>query len=84
VQHSPTDLASQDKYDYLRLEGDAPCGIETGVVPRKADSNGREGHLRLFCKERMPFQLIPREIIVLGALPKNSSGKVLKRNLKTL
>jgi acyl-CoA synthetase (AMP-forming)/AMP-acid ligase II len=32
----------------------------------------------------MPLELIPREIVVLDALPKNSSGKVLKQNLRTL
>lgn len=58
--------------------------VKAFVVPRKADTDGLEGRLRLFCKERMPFQLIPREIVVLGALPKNSSGKVLKQNLKAL
>jgi acyl-CoA synthetase (AMP-forming)/AMP-acid ligase II len=58
--------------------------VKAFVVPRKADSNGLEERLRLFCKERMPFQLVPKEIVVLAALPKNSSGKVLKQNLKAL
>ena len=58
--------------------------VKAFVVPRKADCNGLADHLRLFCKERMPFQLVPREIVVLAALPKNSSGKVLKQNLKGL
>jgi long-chain acyl-CoA synthetase len=58
--------------------------VKAFVVPRKPDSNGLEGSLRLFCKQRLPGQLVPREIVVLGALPKNSAGKVLKQNLKAL
>ena len=58
--------------------------VKAFVVPQQADSKGLAGRLHLFCKERMPLELIPREIVVLGALPKNSSGKVLKQNLRTL
>lgn len=41
-----------------------------------------EERLRNFCKERLPFQVVPREIVVLNALPKNAAGKVLKEKLK--
>jgi acyl-CoA synthetase (AMP-forming)/AMP-acid ligase II len=58
--------------------------VKAFVVPQQADSKGLAGRLHLFCKERMPLELIPREIVVLDALPKNSSGKVLKQNLRTL
>jgi long-chain acyl-CoA synthetase len=40
--------------------------------------------LYLFCRERMLSQYVPREIVVLESLPKNSAGKVTKQALKTL
>jgi acyl-coenzyme A synthetase/AMP-(fatty) acid ligase len=43
-----------------------------------------EAPLRQFCKEHMPFQLVPREIVVLPALPKNHAGKVMKEELRRL
>jgi acyl-CoA synthetase (AMP-forming)/AMP-acid ligase II len=58
--------------------------VKAFVVARKPDCAGLEERLRLFCKERMPFQFVPREIVVVPALPKNSGGKVLKQILKTL
>ncbi len=56
--------------------------IKAFVVPSKEDSNGLADRLRLFCKERVPSFMIPRDIIVVRCLPKNSAGKVLKRDLK--
>jgi acyl-coenzyme A synthetase/AMP-(fatty) acid ligase len=32
----------------------------------------------------MPSQLVPRDIVVLSHLPKNSGGKILKQQLKAL
>jgi acyl-CoA synthetase (AMP-forming)/AMP-acid ligase II len=37
-----------------------------------------------FCKTHLPLKLIPREIVVMAALPKNSAGKVVKAGLKGL
>lgn len=59
--------------------GDA---VKLFVVPLDLDFGGLEARLRLFCKERMPPHLVPKEIVVLQSLPKNSAGKVLKENLK--
>lgn len=42
----------------------------------------QESQFRAFCKERLPFQLVPREIVVQDSLPKNESGKVLKEQLR--
>ena len=58
--------------------------VKAFVVPAGGDLPGSLERLRLFCKERVPPLLIPREIVVLPGLPKNSAGKVLKRNLRTL
>ncbi len=41
-----------------------------------------ENCFRKFCKERMLPQLTPKEFVVVRALPKNSAGKVLKRQLR--
>jgi long-chain acyl-CoA synthetase len=52
------------------------------VLPRAAECNGLKDRLRLFCKQRMPAQLAPKDIVVLSGLPKNSVGKVLKSELR--
>jgi long-chain acyl-CoA synthetase len=56
--------------------------VKAFVVPRVPGSNEFAGRVLLFCKERLPYDLVPREIVILDALPKNSAGKVLKQNLK--
>lgn len=56
--------------------------IKAFVVPANGDFAGLAEHLRLFCKEHIPSFMIPRDIVVLPCLPKNSAGKVLKRELK--
>jgi len=61
--------------------GDA---VKLFIVPRNHASPNIEERLRSFCKEHMPPQCVPKEIVVLQALPKNSAGKVLKENLKVL
>jgi acyl-CoA synthetase (AMP-forming)/AMP-acid ligase II len=58
--------------------------VKAFVVPRRSGSDGFEEQLRLFCKERLPHQLVPRDIVVTDFLPKNSAGKVLKHSLKSL
>lgn len=58
--------------------------VKAFVVPRARHHNGLSEHLHSFCREHMPAQLVPREIVVLEALPKNSAGKVLKQELKVM
>lgn len=55
--------------------------VKAFVVPRPG-LTAVEERLRSFCKERFPFQLVPREIVVLNVLPKNHAGKVLKEELR--
>ena len=55
--------------------------VKAFVVPR-IQSDGFMDRLLLFCKEQLPASLVPQEVVVLDALPKNSSGKVLKQELK--
>ena len=52
--------------------------VKAFVVPHQADSKGLERALTPFLQGANAASAIPREIVVLGALPKNSSGKVLK------
>jgi acyl-coenzyme A synthetase/AMP-(fatty) acid ligase len=58
--------------------------VKAFVVPRQSGSDGFEEQLRVFCKEHLPHQLVPREIVVLESLPKSGSGKVIKHSLKSL
>jgi long-chain acyl-CoA synthetase len=67
--------------------------VRAFVVPREPTCNGPcrwptcrsaiDGVLR-FSKEHLPAELVPREIVVMPVLPKNSAGKVIKGSLKTL
>lgn len=52
------------------------------VVPRIKPLDGFEERLRIFCKQRMDPQFVPREIAIVDRLPKNESGKVMKQSLK--
>ena len=56
--------------------------VKAFVVSRTADSVGIVERVRQFCRVHLPPDLVPRDIVVLDALPKNSAGKVLKQNLK--
>jgi long-chain acyl-CoA synthetase len=57
--------------------------VKAFVVPQ-APGSDLSRRLHLFCRERMPSQYVPREIVILESLPKNSAGKVTKQALKTL
>lgn len=52
------------------------------VVPRDRNDDSFLQDFRAFCAKRLPFQHLPKEIIQLNALPKNSAGKVMKSELK--
>jgi acyl-CoA synthetase (AMP-forming)/AMP-acid ligase II len=56
--------------------------VKVFVVPRDVSCTELKKPLLQFCKECLPPQLVPREIVVLQRLPKNSSGKVLKQALR--
>jgi long-chain acyl-CoA synthetase len=56
--------------------------VKAFVVPKDKDVADLEDQLRVFCKQRMPAALIPKEIVIMAGLPKNSAGKVLKSALK--
>jgi acyl-coenzyme A synthetase/AMP-(fatty) acid ligase len=58
--------------------------VKAFVVPRASHGNGLRESVHDYCKRHMLPELVPREIIVLQALPKNSAGKVFKQVLKDL
>jgi acyl-CoA synthetase (AMP-forming)/AMP-acid ligase II len=55
--------------------------VKAFVVPRPGSVAAQE-QLRKFCKEHLPLQLVPREIVVVDGLPKSPAGKVLKEQLR--
>ena len=52
------------------------------VVPREGQSVDTEELVR-FCRERLAGYKTPRYVAVADGLPKNASGKILKRELRT-
>jgi len=53
------------------------------VVPRDTKDRPSLEILKLHCKEKLPPPFVPKRFVLLKSLPKNSSGKVLKAQLKT-
>jgi len=58
--------------------------VKAFVVPRDPQTHGLEEQVRLFSKKHMAPHLVPREIVVLRELPRNSAGKVVKPRLRDL
>lgn len=56
--------------------------VKAFVVTRN-DTSTTPDQVKLFCKTRLPFQLVPRDVVIVEALPKNDSGKVLKEELRS-
>ena len=50
------------------------------VVCLRSDASGEE--LIAFCRERIASYKKPRHVVFIDALPKNASGKILKRELR--
>lgn len=51
-------------------------------VVRKAGTAVGEGELKAFARERLAGPKVPRDYVFLDALPRNPTGKVLKRDLR--
>jgi fatty-acyl-CoA synthase len=56
--------------------------VTAAVVPREGHSISKE-ELLAFCRGRLAGFKTPKYVIVLDELPKNPSGKILKRELRT-
>ena len=55
--------------------------IRAVVVPREGATPSQEELVR-HCKEKLASFKVPKEVIFRAELPRNPSGKVLKRDLK--
>jgi fatty-acyl-CoA synthase len=53
-------------------------------VVRRAGTSLDDGALKLWCRERLAGPKVPREFSFLEALPRNPTGKVLKRELRAM
>jgi len=51
---------------------------------RRQGASVDEGALRAWCRERLSGPKVPRDYIFLDALPRNPTGKVLKRDLRSV
>jgi fatty-acyl-CoA synthase len=51
-------------------------------VVRRGASKLDEAELKTWCRERLAGPKVPREFVFLDALPRNPTGKVLKRELR--
>jgi fatty-acyl-CoA synthase len=51
-------------------------------VVKKEGSSVDDGVLKLFARERLAGPKVPREFVFLESLPRNPTGKVLKRDLR--
>jgi long-chain acyl-CoA synthetase len=67
--------------------------VKAFIVPRAPGCNGpcqwqacrsAKERVSLFCREHMSPKLVPKELVLMAALPKNSAGKVVKASLKSL
>jgi acyl-CoA synthetase (AMP-forming)/AMP-acid ligase II len=62
------------------LWGEVPVAF---VVPRPG-TDPTEGHLRAWCRERLPIFKVPNRFTTLAALPRNPAGKLLRAELSAL
>jgi acyl-CoA synthetase (AMP-forming)/AMP-acid ligase II len=58
--------------------------VQLYVVSRNTPANGVAERLLQYCRSRMPQEVVPRSIVVLDTLPKNSNGKIMKEALRAM
>lgn len=56
--------------------------VKAFAVPRNKNVDGLEERVTSFCKARLALHHVPKQIVVLRSLPKNSAGKVMKTALR--
>jgi len=54
------------------------------VVLRDSKSGPTPEQLIAFCRQHLPLPFVPKHVVMLKALPKNGSGKVLKPLLRSM
>jgi len=62
------------------MKGEAACAF----IVQKSGANLDEGAILRYCRERLAAYKVPRLVRFVADLPKTSSGKVLRRQLKSL
>src|SRR5262245_38926122 len=55
----------------------------TAVIVRKHDQSLTEREVIEFCRQQLAGFKVPKDVLFVEALPKNPSGKLLKRELRT-
>jgi long-chain acyl-CoA synthetase len=56
--------------------------LKVFAVPRNRNTDGLEERVASFCRTRLALHHLPKQIVILRSLPKNSAGKVMKGILK--
>jgi acyl-CoA synthetase (AMP-forming)/AMP-acid ligase II len=59
------------------LKGEVPVAFVVG----RAGGAPTEEEVRRFCAERLPAYMVPARVAVVGALPRNEAGKLLRAEL---
>ena len=62
------------------LRRDGEVGVRNGRS--KAGTELDEGTLKVYARERLAGPKVPRDFVFMESLPRNPTGKVLKRELK--
>jgi long-chain acyl-CoA synthetase len=57
--------------------------VKAFVVPRDRNIEGLVERMTSFCRGRLALHQVPKQIVALRSLPKNSAGKVMKKALRT-
>lgn len=57
--------------------------VKAFVVPRSKDVDGLVERLTSFSRTRLALHHLPKQIVVLRSLPKNSAGKAMKASLRS-
>lgn len=58
--------------------------IRAFITIRPNTPDGLTERLLQFCRRRLPYALIPKEVVILPELPKNESGKVKRSLLRSM
>ena len=74
--------------DWVALDSETPSVIRARLprqtcLSRKMPGKSTEEQVIAHCKTQMAHFKVPKKVVLLAALPKNPSGKVLKRELRT-
>src|SRR5690606_39174132 len=66
----------------IGMEDPSRGEVALAFVELAEDAEFDEGALRSHCRERLSQYKVPREIRVIEELPRNPTGKIMRRELK--